>query len=271
MQVARQAPTPTRINSHTETTTMHTPLKTLFALVALLPALAPADEVQVAVAANFTAPMKEIAAAFQAGTGHMVQAAYGATGKFYAQIKNGAPFELLLAADDATPAKLVAEGAAVADSAFTYAIGTLVLWSPQDGVVDEEGRVLAGGDFNKVAIANPKVAPYGAAALEVLTKLGLLDAVQPKFVTGENIAQTFQFVSTGNADLGFVALSQVMENGKLKGGSAWIIPADMHTPIRQDAVLLNTGKDNPAAIALVDFLQGEEARKIIATYGYALP
>jgi molybdate transport system substrate-binding protein len=229
-----------------------------------------ADDIQVAVAANFTAPMKEIAAAFEQETGHQVKAVYGATGKFYAQIKNGAPFEILLSADETTPAKLVEEGAAVAQTQFTYAIGTLVLWSAKPGFVDDQGAVLKQGDFQKVAIANPKTAPYGAAAVEVLTDLGLLDAVQPKFVTGENIAQAFQFASTGNAELGFVALSQVMKDGKITEGSAWIIPDTLHAPIRQDAVVLEKGKDKPAATALMEYLKGDEARAIILSYGYAI-
>ncbi|AFL74461.1 molybdate ABC transporter substrate-binding protein [Thiocystis violascens] len=229
-----------------------------------------ADDIQLAVAANFTAPMKEIAAAFEQETGHQVKAAYGATGKFFAQIKNGAPFDAFLAADETTPTKLVAEGAAVKESQFTYAVGTLVLWSAKPDVVDDAGKVLAAGDFQKVAIANPKTAPYGAATLEVLTGLGLLDAIQPKFVTGENIAQTFQFASTGNAELGFVALSQVMKDGKIAQGSAWIIPGKLHAPIRQDAVVLENGRDRPAVAALMDYLKGERAQTIIRAFGYEI-
>jgi len=229
-----------------------------------------ADEVQVAVAANFTAPMKTIAAEFEKATGHKAQLAFGATGKFYAQIKNGAPFEILLAADDETPAKLEREGAAVAGTRFTYAIGQLALWSAKPGVVDDKAEVLKKGAFNHLSIANPKLAPYGAAAVETLTKLGLLSTLESKFVQGENIAQTFQFVSTGNAELGFVALSQIYEDGKLKSGSAWIVPGNLHSPIRQDAVVLAKGKDNPAAAALMEFLKGEKARAVIKSYGYSL-
>ena len=174
------------------------------------------------------------------------------------------------AADNTTPTKLVDEGAAVAGTQFTYAVGSLVLWSSKPDFVDDDGDVLKSGDFNKVAIANPKTAPYGAAAIEVLTGLGLLEQVRPKFVTGENIAQTYQFVSTGNADLGFVALSQVMEKGKITGGSAWIIPGTLHEPIRQDAVILSPGKDKPAVAALMEYLKGDEAHAIIRSFGYEI-
>jgi molybdate transport system substrate-binding protein len=245
-------------------------LKPTVVALTLLACTAPAlaDEIQVAVAANFTAPMQQIAAAFQEETGHVVKASFGATGKLYAQIKNGAPFEVLLAADDKTPTKLVEEGAAVKDSQFTYAIGTLVLWSAKPDFVDDAGQVLKTGDFNKLAIANPKLAPYGVASIETLTALGLLDAIEPKFVMGESISQTFQFVDTGNAELGFVALSQVMEDGKIKKGSAWVVPGKFHEPIRQDAVILNNGKDKPAAAALMDFLKGEKAQAVITSFGY---
>ena len=237
-------------------------------LLALTAHAAGAAEVQVAVAANFTVPMKEIAAAFEQETGHKVSAAYGATGKFYAQITNGAPFEVLLAADDATPTKLVKEGAAVAGTQFTYAIGTLVLWSAKPGFIDDQGQVLAAGNFQRLAIANPTVAPYGAAAVEVLSGLGLLATVEPRFVTGENIAQTFQVVSTGNAELGFVALSQVMKDGKIADGSAWVVPGKLHEPIRQDAVILEKGKGKPGAIDLMEYLRGDKARAVIKSFGY---
>ncbi len=227
-----------------------------------------AAEVSVAVAANFTAPMKVIVAEFARDTGHVAKPAYGATGKFYAQIWNGAPFQMLLSADDETPAKLENEGLGVPGSRYTYAIGTLVLWSAKDGVVDAKGDVLKKGPFNKLALANPKLAPYGKAAVEVLTGMGLLDTLSPKFVQGENIAQTWQFVSTGNAELGFVALSQVMKDGKIGSGSGWIVPGKLHTPIRQDAVILAAGKGNPAADALMKYLKGDKAKAIIRAYGY---
>ena len=243
----------------------------MVAVVSLLFAVpAMAAEVHVAVAANFTAPMKQIVAEFEKETGHKVVLSFGASGKFYAQIKNGAPFKILLSADDEKPIQLVKDGLAVADSRFTYAIGTLVLWSAKPGFVDGKGEVLNKGSFNKIAIANPKLAPYGTAAIELLTKRGLLAAITPKFVQGENISQTFQFVSTGNAELGFIALSQVMNDGAITNGSAWIVPGSMHSPIRQDAVLLTTGKDNAAAKALLTYLKSERVKKSIRLYGYQI-
>ena len=239
------------------------------ALLALCTLPAHAAEVSVAVAANFTAPMKKIAAEFEKDTGHKAELSFGATGKFYAQINNGAPFGILLAADDTTPEKIAKEGKGVADSRFTYAIGTLVLWSKQAGYVDDKGEVLKTGNYQHIAIANPKLAPYGTAAMEVLDKLGLTAQVQPKVVLGENIAQTYQFAATGNAQLGFVALSQVMENGKIREGSAWQVPGNMHEPIRQDAIVLNSAKDNEAASALMKYLKGDKARAIIKSYGYS--
>lgn len=240
------------------------------ALLLCLPLTAIADDVQVAVAANFTAPMQKIAAAFTRDTGHRAVLAFGATGKFYAQINNGAPFDILLAADDSTPARLEDEGTGVAGSRFTYAIGSLVLWSAREGYVDPQGRILADGDFRHLALANPKTAPYGAAALEALERLGLRERLQPRFVQGENIAQAHQFVASGNAELGFVALSQVTEDGRIARGSAWVVPADQHAPIRQDALLLRHGEGNPAAQALLDYLRGDTAAALIRAYGYEL-
>lgn len=247
-------------------------LSPLFAGLLVLGLSAPlhAAEVQVAVAANFTAPMQKIAADFEKDTGHKAALSFGSTGKLYAQIRNGAPFAVFLAADDKTPAKLEQEGLAVSGSRFTYAIGQLALWSAKPGYVDDKGEVLKTGTFQHLAIANPKLAPYGAAAVETLTKLGLLGSVEPRFVQGENIAQAYQFASTGNAELGFVALSQVYADGKLKGGSAWIVPASLHSPIRQDAEVLSQGKDNPAAAALVKYLKSDKARAVIKSYGYDL-
>ena len=225
-------------------------------------------EVSVAVAANFTAPMQKIAQRFAQDTGHKAVLAFGSTGSFYAQIKNGAPFQILLSADDTTPARIESEGLGVPQSRFTYATGKLVLWSKQPGLVDNKGDVLRNGAFQRLAIANPKLAPYGAAAMETLTQMGQLQNLQPKFVQGENISQTYQFVATGNATLGFVALSQVFADGRLEEGSVWVVPTSTHRPIRQDAVLLNPGKDQPAAAALLSFLRSETAKGIIRSFGY---
>jgi molybdate transport system substrate-binding protein len=243
------------------------------ALLGLLSALAfnaHADEVQVAVAANFTAPIQAIATDFEKDTGHKLVASYGATGQFYTQIKNGAPFEVFLAADDITPAKLESEGDTLKGSRFTYAVGTLALWSAKDGYVDSKGAVLKANAYQHLSIANPKAAPYGLAATQVLAKLNLTEATQAKIVEGQNITQAYQFVSTGNAELGFVALSQIYKDGKLTSGSAWIVPANLHDPIKQDAVILAKGKDSPAAKALVEYLKGPKAAAIIKSYGYAL-
>ncbi len=248
--------------------------RTCMTLMMLLAALTPvtslADEVQIAVASNFTAPMRVIAEQFERDTGHKALLAFGSTGKFYAQIRNGAPFSVLLAADEQVPARLENEGLGVAGSRFTYAIGTLVLWSAKEGYVDKQGEVLSDQAFRHLAIANPKTAPYGAAAVATLKKLGLFDSVSGKLVQGENIAQTHQFVTSGNAELGFVALSQVIEGGGIRQGSGWVVPAAYHPPIRQDALLLTKGCDNPAAQALLDYLRSAKAVEVIKAYGYGL-
>lgn len=227
-----------------------------------------AGEVHVAVAANFAAPMARIGQAFTAATGHTLQLSSGSTGNFFAQIVAGAPFEVLLAADEATPKKLVDAGHAVADSRFTYAAGRLVLWSATPGVVDAQGAVLGSGRFTHVAIANPKLAPYGRAAMQVLRARGLAEALAPRLVTGESVAQAFQFVATGNADLGFVALSQLRLPGKTQAGSAWLVPESLHEPILQDAVLLKAGEGNPAALALLAYLRSAPARAVMHAFGY---
>jgi molybdate transport system substrate-binding protein len=227
-----------------------------------------AEEAQVAVAANFTAPMKEIIAAFEQDSGHEIKASYGSTGKLYAQIQNGAPFQALLAADPQRPQLLEDEGVGVPGSRFTYAIGTLVLWSADPDFVDNEGAALKTGDFEKLSIANPKLAPYGVASIETLDALGLKEAIEPKLVMGENIAQTYQFVDTENAKVGFVALSQVMVDGKITKGSGWIVPSDLHAPIRQDAIILESGKDNAAINALFAYLRSDKAHAIIHAFGY---
>jgi molybdate transport system substrate-binding protein len=175
---------------------------------------------------------------------------------------------VLLSADDETPDKLVREGKAVAGTQLTYAVGRLVLWSPKSDMVDEGGQVLKTDKFRFVAIANSRVAPYGRAAVQVMQKLGVLKLIEPRVVQGESITQTFQFVSTGNAQLGFVALSQIVDNGKIKSGSAWIIPESMHEALKQDAVLLNTARDAAASTALLNFLKSDKAKKIIAAHGY---
>lgn len=231
---------------------------------------AQAAQVQVAVAANFTAPMRQIAQAFERDTGHQAVLSFGATGAFYAQIRNGAPFEVFLSADDTTPARLVSEGAGVAGSHFTYAVGRLMLWSAKPGLVDERGDVLKTGSFERLAIANPRVAPYGAAAVQTMERLGVAEALKARWVQGENIAQAHQFVASGNAPLGFVALSQVWLDGKLTSGSGWLVPANLHEAIRQDAVLLSAGRDNPAATALLRYLKSEPAQRIIRQFGYDL-
>ncbi len=249
-------------------------MKTRLSLIALALCCtthAHADTVAVAVAANFTGPMQVIAPVFERDTGHKLNLAFGATGKFYAQISNGAPFELLIAADDETPARLVKEGQGMPGSAYTYAIGKLVLWSADPKLVDNKGDILKKGGFKHLALANPKTAPYGAAALQTLSKLGVGETLKPFFVQGENIAQTQQFVATGAAELGFVAYSQVIKNGQIGSGSGWLVPASFHDPIRQDVVLLAKGKDKPAATALMNYLKGDKAKAIIQSFGYDLP
>ncbi|MFZ5522378.1 MAG: molybdate ABC transporter substrate-binding protein [Pseudomonadota bacterium] len=229
-----------------------------------------ADTVHVAVAANFAAPLQQIAAAFNKATGHELVIVSGATGKFAAQIGNGAPFQVLLAADDGTPKKLEDAGHVVPGSRFTYATGRLVLYSAQPGRVDDRGAVLKSGHFTRLAIANPRVAPYGVAAMETLQALGLRPAVDAKLVMGESIAQAFQFVATGNAELGLVALSQVAVPGQPAPGSWWRVPEQLYTPIRQDAALLKPGAASAAARALLDYLRSEPARAVIRAWGYGL-
>ncbi|MET3666709.1 molybdate ABC transporter substrate-binding protein [Caulobacter sp. 1776] len=224
-----------------------------------------AGETKVAVAANFTEAAKAIAAKFKAKTGHDAILSFGSSGQVYTQIANGAPYEVFLSADVERPRKAEAEGLAVAGSRFTYATGRLVLFSKTPGLVDGKGKVLATGKFAKLSIADPKVAPYGQAAVETLTGLKLYEALEPKIVTGASITQTYQYVQTGAAELGFVALSQVVN---APGGSRWLVPASDHTPIEQQAVLLKTGENSEAAKAFLKFLKGGEAKAIIKRYGY---
>ena len=250
----------------------HPVFRPAYVVAALLLAMnARADTVQVAVAANFHQPMQQIAAQFEKETGHQAVLSSGASGKFYTQIKNGAPFDIFLSADDATPARLVKEGDAVAGTAFTYAIGKLILWSPDAAAVDAHGAVLKTGKFKHLAIANPKTAPYGTAAVEAMRKMGVGETLRPRLVQGENIAQTYQFVATGAAELGFVAYSQVVKDGKIGSGSGWLVPANAYNPIRQDAVLLNKGKNSAAARALLDYVKGKKAAATIQAFGYDLP
>lgn len=245
-------------------------LKFLIAAVALvatglIAGQANAGETNVAVAANFTDAAKEIAAVFKEKTGHDAILSFGSSGQFYTQITQDAPFQIFLSADDERPKKLVDEGLGVSESRFTYAIGKLVLWSKDPNLVKGE-ETLKEAAFAKLSICNPVAAPYGAAAVETMQSLKLYDALKPKFVEGANISQAFQFVDTGNAELGFVALSQIVGD---ESGSRWEIPQSLYEPIRQDAVLLKKGSDNEAATAFIDFLKGPEARAIIEKYGYA--
>lgn len=242
------------------------PLAPLAAAAALfcLTGQAAAGTTSVAVAANFTEPAKEIAKAFAAETGDTAELSFGSTGSLYAQIGQGAPFQVFLAADDERPRRAISDGLAAEGSEFTYAIGTLALYSADPDLVTGP-ETLSEATFDKVAIANPKTAPYGAAAVETMKKLGVYDDLEAKLVEGNSIAQAFQFVSTGNAELGFVALSQIAGN---EAGSRWIVPAEDHAAIRQDAVLLTPGEDSETAKAFIAFLKGPEAAKIIKRYGY---
>ena len=249
-------------------------MKTLasLALTALLfPAIVHAENANVAVAANFAAPMKEIAGAFEQASGHQLTVSIGSTGKLFSQIQNGAPFDVSLAADTKTPKEAEDAGLSVPDSRFTYAIGKLVLWSPQANLVDNEGGILNTGKFERIAMANPKLAPYGEAAEQIVEKMNLAEILKNKWVFGQSIGQTYQFIASGNVDLGFVALSQVAEQGRIKSGSAWIIPQDLYEPLRQDAQLLAHGKDNAAAVAFVAFLKSPATAAMIESFGYGLP
>ncbi|TFY96384.1 molybdate ABC transporter substrate-binding protein [Ramlibacter rhizophilus] len=240
-----------------------------FAWVLLGTGAARGAEVSVAVAANFAGTMQKIAPAFEQATGHRAVVAIGSTGRFYAQIRNGAPFHVLLSADDETPARLEREGRAVPGTRFTYALGRLVLWSRQAGLVDGQGEVLRSGRIERLALADPRLAPYGAASVQVMERLGVLERLRPRLVQGESIGQAFQFVASGNVPVGFVALSQLRAGAAPAGGSHWVVPEALHEPLRQDAVVLEAGRDNPAAQALMRFLRSDEARAIIGAQGYA--
>lgn len=228
-----------------------------------------ADEVKVAVAANFTDVTQKLAPLFEQQTGHTLRASFGSSGKLYAQIEHGAPFAVFLSADAERPARAEAAGLAVTGSRFTYAYGKVVLWSATPGRVDDQGAVLKEGKFARLAIANPKTAPYGAAAEQVMAKLGVLMALKPKLVQGDSIAQTMQFALSGNAELGFVALSQVQGLAPEQAGSRWVVPQDLYEPIAQQAVLLQKGADSVAARAFLQFLRSAAAKTVIQRYGYA--
>jgi molybdate transport system substrate-binding protein len=243
----------------------------LLGALLMMAQVAQAGEVRVAVAANFTAPMQEIVPLFEQTSGHKVSLSFGSTGKFYAQIKQGAPYDVLISADSKTPQKLDGDGLTVPGSRFVYALGALVLWSAQPGLVDDKGAVLRKGGYNKLAIGDPKLAVYGTAAQETLEGLGLWQALSPKLVRGENITQTYQFAATGNAELGFIALSQISKGGKVTGGSWWIVPAHHYKPIEQSAVMLSSAKDAEASKAFLAFLKGPQAATVIRSYGYELP
>ena len=226
------------------------------------------QEIHVAVASNFSAPAKAIVTRFEKRTGHRVILVFGATGKHYAQITNGAPIDILLAADERRPRRLEQAGGGVPGSRFTYAIGRLVLWSAREDYVDGDGKVLAQRGFRHLAIANPKLAPYGEAARQVLQKLGLWEDLQEHLVRGENIGQTFQFVKTGNTELGFVSYSQVRQTNKAVPGSYWLVPQSLYQPIRQQAILV---RDGAPARAFLSFVQGGEVEAILQEHGYSIP
>ena len=230
-----------------------------------------AGEVQVAVASNFSKPMTEIAALFRAQTGHEAKLSFGSSGKFTAQIRYGAPFEVLLSADTDKPAVLIKNGLADPGSVFTYAEGALALWSANPDYIKTDAAILKDGDFRHIALANPELAPYGVAAEQVLQYLALTESLKERVVMGENISQAFQFVQTGNAELGFVAVSQIMQQGEVTSGSAWIVPPAYYQPIKQDAVLLKKGLDNPVAAELLDFLRNETVNQVLQAYGYTRP
>lgn len=231
-----------------------------------LPALA--GEARVAVAANFTAPIKKIAPQFEQATGHKLLPSFGSTGKLYAQIRNGAPFDIFLAADVNAPNKLEQEGIALPATTFTYATGKLVLWSAKTDFVDSKGKVLAHGNFSHLALVNPKLAPYGLAAMQTIRASGLDGKVNSKIVYGENLMQAYQYIASGNAELGFIALSQIYRDGHFSDGSAWLVPASLYTPIRQNATLLMRGQGSAAARAFMKYLKGEPAKAIIRSFGY---
>ncbi len=249
---------------------------------------ASAESIKIAVASNFMSPMKEIALVFEKSSGHAVSLSFGSSGKFYAQITNGAPFDLFFSADQDKPQRLEKQQIAIPGTRFTYAQGQLVLWSRTNSSVANNSQNgnsqnsnsrasssepsnlerLKSGEYKKLALANPKLAPYGLAARQTLGNLGLLSSSRKHWVRGENISQTFQFVHTGNADIGFIALSQIVKKGGLDNGASWLVPGTFYDPIRQDAVLLKRGKNNTAAQQFLEFIRSPVAREIMTRYGY---
>lgn len=240
----------------------------LLVVLSLFASCASSAEITVAVASNFTHTIKILVDCFEDETGAEVRVVSGSSGKLYAQISHGAPFDIFLSADQTKPEVLVASEEVVADSQFTYAVGALALWSARTSLIDGKGNILKHGEFHKLALANPKLAPYGKAAVEVLKNLGLADETRGKWVQGENISQTYQFVATGNADLGFVALSQLKGDKSRPEGSTWVVPKHLYSPIRQDAVLLKRGDTNETARAFMTFLRSEKARRVIGSTDY---
>lgn len=234
-------------------------------------ATARSEDLHIAVAANFTEAMHRLTDAFEADYGYRATVSSGSSGRLYAQIRNGAPYHLFFSADQEKPAALEQDGLAVAESRFTYVLGRLVLWSNKPGFVDNEATRLKSGDFNKLALANPKLAPYGVAAVEVLEQLELEDSTRSRWVRGENVAQAFQFVLSGNADLGFAALSQAKARPAGSVGSMWVVPGKLHNPIRQDVVLLKAGAGNPAARAFLAFMRQDKAQAVLRELGYDIP
>lgn len=245
-------------------------LKALSMLIMFVPVPTIAGTTTIAVASNFAKPMTELAQVFESESGHSTKLSFGSSGKILAQVVNGAPFDVFLSADQHKPSAIEKRGLSVPGTQFTYAVGKLALWSNKPTFIDDNSDRLTSGSFNKLAIANPKLAPYGAAAEDVLENLGLKKTLKRQWVTGENVTQTYQFVSSGNADLGFVSVSQVFQNGQLAKGSAWLVPSNLYQPIKQDAILLMHGKNNNAAIAFIKFLASDRAQQVIESYGYSV-